>query len=87
MKKLNLWMSAAILLLCGACSSGDSKEVKFSVEGTAPENVKTVYLVDRLNPEKNDTIEVKDGKFTVEGQADRDALLGINAEGSQCVRK
>ena len=83
MNKLNLWMSAAILLLCGACSSGDSKEVKFSVEGTAPENVKTVYLVDRLNPEKNDTIEVKDGKFTVEGQADRDALLGINAEGSQ----
>lgn len=75
-------MSAAILFLCGACS-GDSSQVKYSVEGSAPADVQQVFLIDELSSDRLDSARVEGGTFSFEGQAARDALMGIAAEGSE----
>ena len=75
---MKLWMPAAILILCGACGDGtSSKEAKYAVEGIAPDSVQTVYLVDQASGEKIDSANVEGGAFTLDGKAERNALLGI----------
>ena len=78
MNKMILGMSAAILLLCGACQ-GSSSQLKFTVDGTAPTEIKTVYLVDMLTGKNIDTTNVNNGTFAFSGTFDRDALLGVNS--------
>ena len=73
-------MSAAILFICGAC--GDSSKNEYSVQGTAPDNVEQVFLVDELSGENIDSVTVKNGTFAFKGATVRDALLGVAAPNS-----
>ena len=82
MKKKILGMSAAILLCCVACQ-GESSQVKYTVNGTAPAAAKTVYIVDQLTGNKIDSVAVTNGTFTFTGTADRDALLSVSSDDSK----
>ena len=74
-------MPAAILVLCGACSGGgNSSQVNYSVEGTAADSLKMVYLTDQANDSILDSVAVNAGAFALKGQAAKDALLGIRAK-------
>ena len=81
MKKISLWMFAAILIICGACTNANQKKVKFAVSGTTPAD-EMVYLIDKLTEERIDSIKASDGKFEFNGEQDKDALLAVQREGS-----
>ena len=82
MKKISLWMFAAILIICGACTNASEKKVKYAVSGTTPAD-EMVYLIDRLTNEPIDSIKASNGKFEFSGEQDKDALLSVQREGSE----
>ena len=82
MKLSKIWVFAAILTICGACA-GDQKQGNYSIEGVAPSDVSKVYLVDKLSDDYIDSVDVADGKFALEGVGEKNALLGLTAEGSR----
>ena len=66
-----------ILVAVAACSSLTA----YNISGTAPTDGKVVYLVNQLTGETLDSAIVADGKFTLSGKADKDALLYVSQEG------
>ena len=82
MKRSTMWMSAAVLILCGSCNGGNTSpnQVKYQVEGVAPDSVATVYLTDQKSNSRVDSAAVTDGTFAFEGTAEKDALMGVVAK-------
>ena len=80
MKKLSFIFLAFAAIGAVACSDGN---VKYNVSGTgAPEDGKTVYLIDGINSERIDSAVVAGGSFQLKGKAPKDALLDVNIDGS-----
>ena len=80
MKKL-----LAILLTAVACTA-DSAQMNYQVEGVCPAEVKMVYLLDLSSQmQAVDSATVAEGRFQMTGEAMKDALLGLSANGSQTV--
>ena len=75
--------AAAILLLAvAACSV----KTKYEINGTSSEEGSYVYLNDMISREPIDSAIVTGGKFSLNGKADKDALLAISDEtGGQAV--
>ena len=53
-------------------------QVTYTVTGTCPKSVSKVYILDKLRGyEPIDSVVPKNGRFTLTGSADKDALLGV----------
>jgi len=78
MKKLSILSAVIVIASAASCSQG----VKYSVKGVAPQDGVQVYVVDQLSSNSIDSTVVKDGKFSLSGKADKDALLGVTVDGS-----
>ena len=80
MKKSSILALTFAAIGAVACSDGN---VKYNVSGTgAPEDGKTVYLIDQLSSANIDSTVVSGGAFQLQGKAPKDALLNVNIEGS-----
>ena len=76
---MNLLMATAI--------TATAQDVTFKVKGTVPDTVKTVVVFvngNQRNPIA--TASVSGGKFTIEGQAPKDAILGIGYTQQRGIR-
>ena len=80
MKKSSILALTFAAIGAVACSDGN---VKYNVSGSgAPEDGKTVYLIDGINSERIDSAVVAGGSFQLKGKAPKDALLNVNIDGS-----
>ncbi len=71
--------SASLVLAALACQAQDANsKMTYDIKGTCPSEVKKVYI---KNPAKSieaiDSAEVKNGRFTIKGESDKDAFLAI----------
>ena len=79
MKKISiLSVAAAVAVSVVSCSEG----VKYSVSGVAPQEGAKVFVLDQLSSASIDSTVVKDGKFSMSGKTDKDALLAVTVDGS-----
>ena len=72
MKKI---MFIAALML--AVLPTEAQQVKYSINGISKDNGKTVSLIDRQTNQTVNTATVVDGKFSMSGNADKDAFMAI----------
>lgn len=82
-------MKKTILMtvLTTAALTAGAQDVKFKVTGTLPDTVKTVTVIVNGNMKAPvATATVTNGKFTVEGQAPKDAFLGIGYQQQRGLR-
>ena len=83
MKKIFMMAFSALLCLTACAEDG----VKFKIKGTLPDTVKTVVVIENGNAiAPIATGEVKNGQFTIEGSAQKDAILGIGYKDQQRLR-
>ena len=75
MKKV-LFMAAFI----AATLPTEAQQVKYSINGISKENGKTVYLRDRLTRSIVDSTVVANGKFSMSGNAAKDAFMGVSTK-------
>lgn len=71
------------VVLMAAAMPFMAQQVKYSVKGSYADNGKKVYLTDKLTEKALDSVVVADGKFAFSGSADKDALLGVQAENTK----
>ena len=58
----------------------EAQQVKYSINGISHENGKTVYLRDRLTRSIVDSAVVANGKFSMSGNAAKDAFMGVSTK-------
>ena len=58
----------------------EAQQVKYSIDGISKENGKTVYLRDRLTRSIVDSAVVANGKFSMSGNAEKNALMGVSTK-------
>ena len=68
-------MFIAALML--AALPTEAQQVKYTINGISKDNGKTVSLIDRRTNQPVNTATVADGKFSMSGNADKDALMAI----------
>ncbi|WP_288318602.1 TlpA disulfide reductase family protein [Xylanibacter caecicola] len=71
-------LSIALMALCAATIS--AQDVEFKITGTAPADVKTVYLINKDARNDVDSVEVKDGKFGFFGTKAANTLFIVMAQ-------
>ena len=69
-----LLVIAALML---AALPTEAQQVKYTINGISKDNGKTVSLIDRRTNQPVNTATVADGKFSMSGNADKDALMAI----------
>ncbi|MBR5735188.1 MAG: AhpC/TSA family protein [Bacteroidales bacterium] len=79
MKNISILALFVAAVVSVACSQDTAKYV---VKGTAPEDGKTVYLIDQISSEPIDSAVVNGGSFVMKGSAGKNALLSVNVDGS-----
>ena len=67
-------MIAALML---AVLPTEAQQVKYTINGISKDNGKTVSLIDRRTNQTVNTATVADGKFSMSGDAEKDALMAI----------
>ncbi len=77
MKKISVFLLLAGALLTLGCTQG---QTRYSVQGTAPEDGRTVYLLDMITNEPINSTVVSGGTFRMDGKAARDAYLSVNID-------
>ena len=60
-----------------------AQQVKYTVNGICKNDGATIMLFNRLNNQEIGTTVVADGKFSISGTADKDALFAIGEKGTQ----
>ena len=63
--------------------SAGAQQVTYSINGISDNNGKKVYLTDRISWHHVDSAVVANGKFSLLGQAEKDALLVIEPQGDR----
>ena len=58
----------------------EAQQVKYTINGISKENGKTVYLRDRYTSQFVDSAVVANGKFSMTGNAEKDAYMGIGVK-------
>ena len=71
--KKNLLIAALML----AVLPTEAQQVKYTINGISKDNGKTVSLIDRRTNQTVNTATVADGKFSMSGDAEKDALMAI----------
>ena len=81
---MNLIMKKVLFLtaLIAATLHVDAQQVKYTVNGVCDNNGGTIILVNRLTREQIGTTVVADGKFSLSGTAEKDALMAIGDQSS-----
>ena len=72
----------ALALLTVMTLTAAAQQVKFSVNGTAPADVKEVKVLDKLTGETIVSANVKGGKIALSGAAEKNALLAVMRDNS-----
>ena len=72
MKKLLVFTALMLAVL-----PTEAQQVKYTINGISKENGKTVYLRDRYTSQFVDSAVVANGKFTMTGNAEKDAYMGM----------
>ena len=70
-----------VTLLVTACTM-NAQEVSYTVNGTCEENDKNVVLINQFTGKQEAETIAKNGKFTFEGTANKDALLSVQVDGN-----
>ena len=60
----------------------NAQEVSYTVNGTCEENDKNVVLINQFTGKQEAETIAKNGKFTFEGTANKDALLSVQVDGN-----
>ena len=71
------FMIAALML---AVLPTEAQQVKYSIDGISKENGKTVVLRDRRTNQVVDSAVVANGKFSMKGNAEKDAYMGVSVK-------
>lgn len=81
---MNLIMKKVLFLavLIAATLSTEAQQVKYTVNGVCDNNGGTIILVNRLTREQIGTTVVADGKFSLSGTSEKDALMAIGDQSS-----
>ena len=74
--KKNLMIAALML----AVLPTEAQQVKYSIDGISKENGKTVVLRDRRTNQIVDSAIVAKGKFSMRGNAEKDAYMGVSVK-------
>ena len=74
--KKNLIIAALML----AVLPTEAQQVKYSIDGISKENGKTVVLRDRRTNQVVDSAVVANGKFSMKGNAEKDAYMGVSVK-------
>ena len=77
--KKKLFLSALLL----ATLSAGAQQAKYTIKGVSNQNGKRVYLTDCITWNVIDSTYVKNNKFSLKGQADKDAYLVIEPQGDR----
>ena len=72
MKKV-IWMAALII----AALPAGAQQVKYTVNGVSNNNGATIRLINRVTNQQVGTTIVADGKFSLSGTAEKDALMAV----------
>jgi len=78
MKKV-LWMAALVL----AALPVGAQQVKYTVNGISNNNGATIKLLNRQTNQEAGSTVVADGKFSISGTAEKDALMAVGEQDSQ----
>ena len=71
-----------LAVLIAATLSTEAQQVKYTVNGVCDNNGGTIILVNRLTRDQIGTTVVADGKFSLSGTAEKDALMAIGDQSS-----
>jgi Thiol-disulfide isomerase and thioredoxins len=66
-----------------ASMSVGAQQVKYTINGISKHNGTTVFLFDRMTGAQVDSAVVKDGRFNMSGEAEKNAFMGIMPKGGQ----
>ena len=66
--------------LIAATLPTEAQQVKYSIDGISNENGKTVYLRDRLTRSIVDSTVVANSKFSMSGNAEKNAFMGVSTK-------
>jgi peroxiredoxin len=75
---MNMKKVLVLAALIAAVLPSEAQQVKYTVNGISKENGKTVVLRDRLTSQIVDSAVVANGKFTMSGNAEKDAYMGVS---------
>ena len=77
-----MYMKKVLVLaaLIAATLPTEAQQVKYSINGICHENGKTVYLRDRLTSSIVDSTVVANGKFSMSGNAEKNAYMGVSTK-------
>ena len=68
------------VLMASVLTAG-AQQVKYTINGISKDNGTTVFLYDRMTNQTVDSAVVANGKFTMNGSAEKDAFMGIMPKG------
>ena len=69
-----------------ATALGSQAQVKYQVSGKCPAGVKKVYVTDLTGRSQViDSVTVKNGQFLLQGETEKDALLGVSADNESVI--
>ena len=55
----------------------EAQQVKYTINGMSSNNGETAYVIDRLTNQAVDSAKVVDGRFTMKGSAEKNALMAV----------
>lgn len=70
----------AMVALAMATLPAMAQQVKYSIKGVCPADAKKVYVSDRVSGASVDSMAVAEGKFSFEGNYEKDALLVVKSD-------
>lgn len=90
MKKSNVMVAVAAVVVSAmavtACAQVESATARYEIEGTCPASFTgKIYVYSTQSRLMIDSTDVYNGTFTFSGEAERNALLGVTAAGSQTL--
>ena len=77
---MNMKKVIILAALIAAVLPTEAQQVKYSINGISKENGKTVYLRDRLTSSIVDSTVVANGKFSMSGNAEKNAYMGVSTK-------
>ena len=73
---------ALTAMFIAAAMTATAQQLSYAVSGKYAGNGQKIYLIDKLTDKAIDSVTVADSKFAFNGNAAKDALMGVKAKDS-----
>ena len=73
---------ALTAMFIAAAMTATAQQLSYAVSGKYAGNGQKIYLIDKLTDKAIDSVTVADSKFSFNGNATKDALMGVKAKDS-----